>query len=87
MHPTSMEDLFEGVPFDPQLAYCLACTVAFAQGAAVSSSLIAQAQHMKAAAVLKQDIELLARFREIGSREEHRRCLPSRSGHAEPTAS
>jgi hypothetical protein len=62
---SSMEDLLGNTPVDPQLAYCLACTVAFAQGAAISGSLIAQAQYMKAAAVLKQDIELLARFREV----------------------
>jgi len=60
-----ISDFTENMPSDPKLTYCLACTVAFAQGAIISSSLIAQSQYMKAAAVLKQDIELLARFHEI----------------------
>jgi hypothetical protein len=30
------EDLVENAPFDSKLAYCLACTVAFAQGATIS---------------------------------------------------
>jgi hypothetical protein len=62
---SAMGDILKCSPLDPQIVYCLACTVAFAQGAVISSSLIAQAQYMKAAAALKQDIELLARIREI----------------------
>jgi hypothetical protein len=70
------------MPFDPKLTYCLACTVGFAQGAKISSLLIAQSQYMKAAAVLKQDIELVARFHEliqdraVEGRTAQMPCLP-----------
>src|SRR5258708_5343696 len=60
-----MSDLTENMSFDPKLTYCLGCTVAFAQGAVISSSLISQSHYMKAAAALKQDVELLARFHEV----------------------
>jgi len=59
------EVLWENAAPDRKEAYCLACAIAFAQGATISASLIAQGQYVKAATAVKQDIELIARFHEV----------------------
>ncbi len=58
-------DLVTGRVLERNLDYCLTCLCAFAQGAPVSNELILQGQYMKAAAAVKQDVELLAQFYEV----------------------
>jgi len=60
-----IDDLLVDTPFQEEISYFAACIYGFAQGAPVSSSLILHGQYMRAAAVLKQDVELLARLHEI----------------------
>jgi hypothetical protein len=61
----SFEDFIEEPGIDSKLMYLVACIAGFAQGARLSLDLILQAQYMKATAVMKQDLELLARFHEL----------------------
>jgi hypothetical protein len=60
-----ISDLLVNAPFDEDISYFVACIYGFAQGARVSSSLILDGQYLKAATVLKQDVELLARLHEL----------------------
>jgi hypothetical protein len=78
-----IEDLLKDQSLDADLAYSVACTITFAQGAAVSGSLIARSQYMKAATTLKQDIELLVRFREIADGRAAKGKTPQLSGAPE----
>jgi hypothetical protein len=61
----SFEDFTEEPGIDAKVMYLEACIVGFAQGAWLSLDLILRAQYMKATAVMKQDLELLARFHEL----------------------
>jgi hypothetical protein len=56
-----------GVPgiTDARVSEALSLIVVFVQGATVTETLISEGQYVKAATVLKQDVELLARVREV----------------------
>lgn len=63
-----LNDRVQDADFDEHLVYYHACIAAFIQGASVSERLISEAQYVKAAAVLKQDYELLTRIHEAVSK-------------------
>ena len=69
----SFEDFVGERGIDEKLAFLVACISGFAQGAWISPDLIFQAQYMKATAVMKQDLELLARFHEVSIERNLRR--------------